>query len=39
VANAAYLGARYAWEHVRGKNPEDLTFKVGGSGSGSTSPA
>ncbi len=29
VANAAYLGARYAWEHVRGNKPEDLTFKVG----------
>ncbi len=28
VANAAYLGARYAWEHVRGKKPGDLTFKV-----------
>ncbi|QLA17635.1 BMP family lipoprotein [Desulfolutivibrio sulfoxidireducens] len=28
VANAAYLGARYAWEHVRGERPEDLTFKV-----------
>ncbi|WP_029459930.1 BMP family lipoprotein [Solidesulfovibrio alcoholivorans] len=29
VANAAYLGARYAWERVRGKKPEDLAFKVG----------
>ena len=29
VANAAYLGARYAWEHVRGKKPGDLAFKVG----------
>ncbi|NMC48894.1 MAG: BMP family ABC transporter substrate-binding protein [Desulfovibrio sp.] len=29
VANAAYLGARYAWEHVRGERPEALTFKVG----------
>ncbi len=28
VANAAYLGARYAWEHVRGERPEALTFKV-----------
>jgi simple sugar transport system substrate-binding protein len=28
VANAAYLGARYAWVHVRGKKPEDLEFKV-----------
>lgn len=28
VANAAYLGARYAWEHVRGKKPGELTFKV-----------
>ncbi len=29
VANAAFLGARYAWEKVRGKKPEDLVFKVG----------
>jgi simple sugar transport system substrate-binding protein len=28
VANAAYLGARYAWEKVRGNKPEDLVFKV-----------
>jgi len=28
VANAAYLGARYAWVHVRGNKPEDLDFKV-----------
>ncbi|MFP5259140.1 MAG: BMP family protein [Acidobacteriota bacterium] len=28
LANAAYLGARYAWETVRGKKPENLTFKV-----------
>ena len=28
LANAAYLGARYAWEKVRGKKPEELTFKV-----------
>ncbi|WP_428569990.1 MAG: BMP family lipoprotein [Solidesulfovibrio sp. DCME] len=28
VANAAYLGARYAWEKVRGQKPDDLTFKV-----------
>jgi hypothetical protein len=30
-------GRANAWEHVRGKNPDDLTFKVGGSGSCSTS--
>ncbi|WP_300164592.1 BMP family ABC transporter substrate-binding protein [Solidesulfovibrio sp.] len=29
VANAAFLGARYAWEKVRGQKPEDLVFKVG----------
>ena len=28
LANAAYLGARYAWETVRGQKPEALTFKV-----------
>ncbi len=28
LANAAYLGARYAWEKVRGKKPEELSFKV-----------
>jgi simple sugar transport system substrate-binding protein len=28
LADAAYLGARYAWEKVRGKKPEELTFKV-----------
>ncbi len=28
VANAAFLGARYAWEKVRGEKPGDLTFKV-----------
>jgi simple sugar transport system substrate-binding protein len=28
LANAAYLGARYAWEKVRGQKPGDLTFKV-----------
>jgi simple sugar transport system substrate-binding protein len=28
VADAAYLGARYAWVNVRGKRPEELTFKV-----------
>ena len=28
LANAAYLGARYAWEKVRGKKAEDLSFKV-----------
>ncbi|VEN74860.1 BMP family ABC transporter substrate-binding protein [Candidatus Desulfarcum epimagneticum] len=25
---SAYLGARYAWEKVLGKDPKDLTFKV-----------
>jgi len=29
LANAAYLGARYAWEHVRGKKAGSLTFRVG----------
>jgi simple sugar transport system substrate-binding protein len=28
LADAAYLGARYAWEKVRGNKAEDLTFKV-----------
>ena len=28
LANAAYLGARYAWEKVRGQKPEALSFKV-----------
>jgi simple sugar transport system substrate-binding protein len=28
LANAAYLGARYAWEQVRGQKPEALSFKV-----------
>ena len=28
LANAAYLGARYAWETVRGEKPEALNFKV-----------
>jgi simple sugar transport system substrate-binding protein len=28
LANAAYLGARYAWETVRGEKPAALTFKV-----------
>lgn len=28
LADAAYLGARYAWEKVRGKKAEDLQFKV-----------
>ncbi len=28
LANAAYLGARYAWETVRGQKPEALSFKV-----------
>jgi simple sugar transport system substrate-binding protein len=28
LADAAYLGARYAWEKVRGKKPEELSFKV-----------
>ncbi|KHK02378.1 BMP family lipoprotein [Desulfovibrio sp. TomC] len=28
LANAAYLGARYAWETVRGQKPEALNFKV-----------
>ncbi len=28
LAAASYLGARYAWETVRGKKAEDLQFKV-----------
>lgn len=28
LASSCYLGARYAWEKVLGKNPEDLSFKV-----------
>ena len=28
LADACYLGARYAWEHVRKKNPADLKFQV-----------
>lgn len=28
LADAAFLGARYAWEKVRGNKPEDLSFKV-----------
>ncbi len=28
LAAAAYLGARYAWETVRGRNPADLKFQV-----------
>ncbi|WP_300162091.1 BMP family ABC transporter substrate-binding protein [Solidesulfovibrio sp.] len=28
LADAAYLGARYAWEKVRGQKPEALSFKV-----------
>ncbi|WP_428564350.1 MAG: BMP family lipoprotein [Solidesulfovibrio sp. DCME] len=28
LADAAYLGARYAWETVRGQKPEALSFKV-----------
>jgi simple sugar transport system substrate-binding protein len=28
LAAACYLGARYAWESVLKKNPEDLTFQV-----------
>ncbi len=27
-ANSAYLGALYAWQHVRKKNPADLIFQV-----------
>jgi simple sugar transport system substrate-binding protein len=28
LAACCYLGARYAWEKVRGKAPEDLSFQV-----------
>ncbi len=28
LASAAYLGARYAYEHYRGLDPDDLTFTV-----------
>jgi len=28
LAAASYLGARYAWENVRGKDAADLTFRV-----------
>ncbi len=28
LADAAFLGARYAWTQVRGNKPEGLTFKV-----------
>ena len=28
LAASSYLGARYAWENVLGKNPEDLSFDV-----------
>ncbi len=28
LAAACYLGAKYAWENVRKKKPEDLTFQV-----------
>lgn len=28
LSDATYLGARYAWVHVRGKKAEDLSFKV-----------
>ncbi len=28
LAAASYLGARYAWETARGKDPADLSFKV-----------
>jgi simple sugar transport system substrate-binding protein len=28
LAASAYLGARYAWEKVLGKNPKELTFQV-----------
>jgi simple sugar transport system substrate-binding protein len=28
LANAAFLGARYAWEKVRGKSAADLVFQV-----------
>ncbi len=28
LASSAYLGAKYAWTHVRHKDPKDLHFKV-----------
>jgi simple sugar transport system substrate-binding protein len=28
LVNGAYLGARYCWENVLGKDPKDLKFKV-----------
>lgn len=28
LANSVYLGARYCYEHYRGKNPDDLKFTV-----------
>ncbi len=28
LAASCYLGAKYAWEHVRKKNPNDLKFQV-----------
>lgn len=28
LVNSAYLGARYCYEHYRGKNPDDLQFTV-----------
>ncbi len=28
LANSVYLGARYCYEHYRGKNPDDLQFTV-----------
>lgn len=28
LVNSAYLGARYCYEHYRGKNPDDLKFTV-----------
>lgn len=28
LSSSAYLGARYCWQHYRGKDPADLTFTV-----------
>lgn len=28
LAASCYLGARYAWENIRGRNPSDLKFQV-----------
>ncbi len=28
LASSAYLGAKYCWQHYRGKDPKDLQFKV-----------